>query len=161
MATLKETSFMSIPAGVSLTDEPKSRAWLRPPKAVNVSEVAQMYIDKLSSESTLNDLLDVVESGVPLATAAEALMMTHVHQGEHTIDAGIMVMPVIIEMLVTIADIHGAEYVVFGTKPEKTPDRIIRAAIKQARSPEAPEEAAKEKAPKVSLSGLMARKGEQ
>ena len=148
-----------IPIGGSLTDAPKSRTWQNPPKLVNVDEIAQKYIDKLSSPAIINSALDVVETKVPLASMAEALMLSGVAAGVHTIDAGLLVMPVIIEMLKTIADIHNVEYTVFPADPDDTQisSRIINSAIKKAMAKKEtmPEETTK---PVVELSGLMKRK---
>jgi 2-phospho-L-lactate transferase/gluconeogenesis factor (CofD/UPF0052 family) len=148
-----------IPIGGSWTDAPKSRAWQNPPKLVKTDEIAQKYIDKLSSPETINSALDVVETKVPLASMAEALMLSGVAVGVHTIDAGLLVMPVIIEMLKTIAEIHKVEYTIFPADPEDTqiPARVINSAIKKAMATKeiTPEETTK---PVVELSGLMTRK---
>jgi hypothetical protein len=150
-----------IPAGGSWTDAPKSRAWQNPPKLVNVNEIAQQYIDRMSSAKIINSTLDVLETKVPLASMAEAMMLSGVASGIHTIDAGLLVMPVIIEMLKTAADIHGVEYKVFaddGMEESQISERVIKAAIKKAMAAKdvMPEEAEAE--PVVELSGLMARK---
>jgi hypothetical protein len=143
--------------GVSWTAPPKGRPWTTPPKFVKVSDIAQGYINNLSSPSMINSMLDAIETGVPLAALAESLMLSGVHKGVHTTDAGILVMPVIVEMLKTAAELHGVEYIVFPDDNEQAntvPDRVIREAIKDASMKK--EETAVE--PKVELSGLMARK---
>jgi hypothetical protein len=148
-----------IPAGGSWTEAPKSRAWMNPPKLVNVDEIAQSYIDKLSSAEMMNSILDVVETGVPLASMAEAIMLSSVSVGAHTIDAGLLVMPVIIEMLKTASDIHGVEYTVFpGDGESSIPNRVINSAIKKAMSKKEETPVEETAAPVVQLSGLMARK---
>jgi len=149
-----------IPAGGSWTDAPKSRPWQNPPKLVKVDELAQQYIDRMSSAKIINSTLDVLETKVPLASMAEAMMLSGVAAGIHTIDAGLLVMPVIIEMLKTAADIHGVEYKIFaddGVEESEIPNRVITSAIKKAMTIKeaAPEEVAE---PVVELSGLMARK---
>lgn len=148
-----------VPIGGSWTDMPKSHNWLNPPKLVKTDEIAQKYIDKLSSPAVINSTLDVVETKVPLASMAEALMLSGVAAGVHTIDAGLLVMPVIIEMLKTIAEIHKVEYTIFPADPDDTqiPARVINSAIKKAMTKK--ETTADETAqPVVELSGLMARK---
>lgn len=150
-----------IPKGGSWTDEPRSHPWLNPPKMVNVDEIAQKYVDRLSSPEMINSMLDVIETNVPLASMAEALMLSGVARGIHTIDAGLLVMPVIIEMLKTASDMHGVEYIIFpddGVEESQIPSRVINSAIKKAMAPK--ENVSKEKAvePVVNLSGLMARK---
>jgi hypothetical protein len=148
-----------VPPGISWTAPAKGRPWMQPPKLVNLSDVAQGYIDNLSSPSSMNALLDAVETNVPLAALAEALMLSSVHKGVHSIDTGVLVMPVIIEMLVTAAELHGIEYTMFpgeGEEEDIIPDRIIREAIAEAtKKKDVVEEAP---VPKVELSGLMSRR---
>lgn len=148
-----------VPPGISWTSPPKGRPWTNPPKLTKVSDVAQNYIDVLSAPSTMNAMLDVIETDVPLAAMAEAMMLAGVHEGIHTIDAGILVMPVIIEMLKTAAEIHNYKYVVFPDELEKdtkVDSRIVNQAIEGAMSKkEKPVEETIE--PQVELSGLMSR----
>jgi hypothetical protein len=149
-----------VPIGGSWTDQPRSHPWLNPPKMVKVDDIAQTYVDRLSSPEMINSTLDVIETKVPLASMAEALMLSAVAAGIHTIDAGLLVMPVIIEMLKTAADVHGVEYTIFpddGVEESIIPSRVLNAAMKKAMAPKdnAPEEQVAE--PVVNLSGLMAR----
>jgi hypothetical protein len=148
-----------VPAGISWTAPPKGRPWSNPPKFVDVSDVAQQYIDKLSSSDIVNNVLDAIETKVPLASLAEALMLSGVNAGAHSLDTGILVMPVIIEMLKTAAELHNTDYIVFAeeaTEGDAVPERVIRQAIKEAaEKKDSSDEAV---APQVELSGLMSRK---
>lgn len=158
MANLTVMDFIKpVAPGISLTDKPKTTPWNTPPKMVNVSEIAQKYVDGLSSAEMLNSTLDAIETGVPLAALANAMMITGVASNVHTIDAGILVIPVIIEMLVTLAEIHNVEYTVFpkNLDDDIVPDRVLNNAIKKAMQPVKEEQ---QPAPVVELSGLMARK---
>jgi hypothetical protein len=84
------------------------------------------------------------------------MMLSGVASGIHTVDAGILVVPVIIEMLKTIAEIHGVKYQVFEDDENAgtIPDRVVKQAIKKASSGIVEEVVE----PQVELSGLMARK---
>lgn len=148
-----------VPPGISWTAPSGGRPWTNPPERVKVSDVAQGYIDNLSSASMMNSILDVIDTEIPLAAMAEAIMLSGVHRGIHTIDAGILVMPVIIEMLKTAAELHGAKYTVFPDEliqDDDIPDRVARAAIKKAS--EAPTKTEEVVTPRVELSGLMSKK---
>ena len=158
MANMSPVDFIKpVPPGVSWTDAPRSMPWTNPPKLVKLNDIAQGYIDNLSNPSSINATLGVIETGIPLAALANALMLSGVGNGTHTLDTGILVTPVIIEMLVTLAEIHDVEYQVFEKDPDAdvVPSRIIRNAMKKA-SVETKE--AEEVAPVVELSGLMTRK---
>jgi hypothetical protein len=158
MADMSPADFIKpVPAGISWTDNPKSTPWNTPPELVKVEEVAQRYINTLTAPSTINSMLDVLETGIPIAALANAMMLTGVASNVHTIDAGILVIPVIIEMLVTLAEIHGVEYQVFEKDPDDdlVPARVIRKALQKAE--ETPAEVVEEPSEPM-LSGLMARK---
>jgi hypothetical protein len=148
-----------VPPGISWTAPPKGRPWTNPPKLVKVNDIAQGYIDNLSSASVMNSMLDVIDTKVPLASMAEAIMLSGVNKGIHTIDAGILVMPVIIEMLKTVAELQGSEYTIFAdelTEGDDIPERVARAAIKKAT--EKPTTIEEVVTPRVQLSGLMSKK---
>lgn len=145
-----------VPPGISWTAEPRSRPWSTPPKFVEVKDVAQGYITNLSSTNMINNSLDAIETGAPLAALANAMMLGGVAAGIHTIDAGILVIPIIIEMLKTTAELHGVKYKVFEDDGDSSvvPDRVVRQAIKKASS-NVVEEVVE---PNVEITGLMARK---
>lgn len=156
MANMSPVDFIKpVPPGISWTAEPRGRPWSNPPKLVKVSEIAQGYIDNLSTPSAINNALGAIETGIPLAALANALMLAGVSEGVHTIDAGILVTPVIIEMLVTLAEVHGVEYQVFEKDPDEAiiPARIINRAMKKTSNASEEEVVA----PVVELSGLMSR----
>jgi hypothetical protein len=147
-----------VPPGISWTDDPRSTPWSTPPKMVNISEIAQTYVDKMSSPDTINSTVELIESEIPLAALANALMLNGVSQGAHTIDAGVLVTPVIIEMLVTLAEMHGVKYSIFPEDEDAgdIPNRVIKNALSKIKEPIAVDE--ESPAPVVKLSGLMARK---
>lgn len=158
MADMSPADFIKpVPPGISWTDAPRSTPWTNPPKLVNLTEITQGYIDNLSNPASINGTLGAIETGIPLAALANALMLSGVGNGTHTIDTGILVIPVIIEMLVTLAEIHGVEYEVFEKDPDADiiPARVIRNAMKKA---SAVSEKVEEAAPVLELSGLMTRK---
>jgi hypothetical protein len=132
-----QDAFRSQIPGISWTVPPKTYAWQRPPKFTSVAEVAQDYITRLSNKEALDDLLDAVDNGMPIVTIAESIMLGGVSSGAHTIDAGILVTPVIIEMLKTAAEVEGIDYVMFledklPKKEKPIPARLINKAIKMA-----------------------------
>jgi hypothetical protein len=111
-----------------------------------------------------------MELGIPLTIMADSMQSTAVMQGLHTIDVGILAMPVIIEMLAYIGDDAGIEYNLGMDKPideDKISDTKIALAMKRMRErlpqelddreemPEEPE-AMEEDTPQPS--GLMARR---
>ena len=107
-------------AGQSLTAELGNRPWQQPPQYNTVEEALEFYIPRITNPDMLEDLLDVMETGIPLTTIANALQSGGVMEGKHTIDVGILVMPVLIETMAYLGDEAGVEYTVGSNKLEDT-----------------------------------------
>ena len=152
----------SIPPGISFTTPEKSRKWQQPPKYVKVTDVVQHYMELISSGDSSNELLDVLETGIPLSVIAEGMMLASVGEGVHTIDAGILVMPVIMEMMKSVAmlhDIDTKDYASDYDKEHTMSKRVIKQAIDQVFKTIEP--SVEEVEPVVEVAqpmGLMARK---
>lgn len=149
------------PPGISWTAPSKGRPWMNAPKVVDVSAVAQGYINSLGQAEAANDILDALESEIPLAVIAETFMLTGVHKGRHTLDTGILVMPVIIEVLQSIADFNNIKTVKFTeelVKGTTVHPRVLREFAKKVSTPvEAAEPVMEQEQP----TGLMARKNKE
>jgi hypothetical protein len=131
-----ESMRQNIP-GVSWTLPPKSLPWQRPPKYAAISDVLQMYIEKMSSSEVIENVVILLkETKMPLSIAAESLMLVGVHKGLHTIDAGILVMPVLIELIKTAAMLENVDVPTYPSdlvKKEKPVEpEIIENALKYA-----------------------------
>ena len=152
--------YSPIAPGISWTAPPKGRPWLNPPKQVSVSNVAKSYMMSLAEPDLANDILDSLESGVPIATIAETFMLINVSAGRHTLDAGILVMPVIMELLKSIADFNDIKVVMFQQDLEKgtsIPPRVMREFVQNMTTPKEEPVMEEEVLPEEPV-GLMARK---
>jgi len=147
-----------IAPGISWTAPEKSRPWQQPPQLVNISDVVKKYMDGFSDPEVMSNAIDAIETKVPLSVMAQSIMLNHVSEGVHTLDMGILVMPVIIELLITFAELNNVEYIVFPDEIEKQniiPIGVAKLAMKKAlESMEKTVEQVQETKP----AGLMARK---
>lgn len=153
--------------GEGMTAELGSRPWQNPPQYATVEQALEFYIPKLVSEEMYDGILDSMELGIPLTTMADSMQSAAVMQGLHTVDVGILAMPVIIEMLAYIGDEAGIEYNLGMDKPideDKISSTKIALAMKKMREkmPEALEEREEEPEmeepmPEPAPTGLMAR----
>ena len=124
--------FQPIPPGVSWTAPPKSRPWLNPPKDTDIVTIANTYISALGSTESMNDVLDAIETEIPLALNAETLVLNGVSSGKHTLDAAVLIMPVVIEVLKSVAALNIIDVVVFPKELEKgmtIHPRVLRQVI--------------------------------
>jgi hypothetical protein len=153
--------------GQSLTAELGARPWQSPPQFTTVDEALEFYVPRMASDSFSEKLIDVMEMGVPLTTLANSMQMNSVMEGKHSVDVGIIIMPVLIEMMRLIGDSAGIEYDTGMDKKEKTRSTLITKALNKLRDEEAknetteePEEVVEEPTPveEEEPKGLMARR---
>lgn len=151
-----------VPPGISWTAPEKSRTWQQPPKFVKITDVVEMYMSALSDEKTANNILDSLETSVPLSVIAEGMMLTGVSKGMHTVDAGILAMPVIMEVLKSVAmfnDIDVKMYASDYDEEDAVSPRVVRSAVdKLFNKVKEPEQTMVEPEP---MQGLMGRKSKE
>ena len=155
-------------AGMSLTSELGGRPWQKPAKNNEVEDAINEFIQQLTNERFIEELLDVLESGVPIMSIANSMQIGGVMKGLHTIDVGILMLPVLVELLSYIADEAGIEYEL-GTKKKVDSDEISPAKIaallakhnKKSKTPDVEEDMGVEEIMEDTVdepTGLMARR---
>ena len=97
-------------AGQSLTAEINGRPWLNPPQYTTVDETIEYYLDRMSSEEFTDQLVDVLDMGVPVTTLANTIQLGSVMDGVHSVDVGMLVMPFIMEMIMLVGESSGVKY---------------------------------------------------
>ena len=164
MADLPEALIDAPIAGQSLTSEVGGWPWEQPPQYSTVEEALEFYLPRLTEPTLQNDLMNVIEMGLPLTTIANALQQGAVMQGTHSLDVGILVMPVIMEMLAYLATERGIEFNM-GTDVEVDdgPSAVaVKLALKKLKAKEGePEEKPEEEPENVveePIGGLMSRR---
>jgi len=118
-------------AGQSLTAELGNRPWQQPPQYSTVEDALQYYIPRLTNPEMLDDLLNVMETGIPLTTLANAIQSSGVMEGKHSLDIGILIMPVLMETMAYLAEEADVEYEV-GTNKKIGSDKPSQAAVANA-----------------------------
>ena len=96
--------------GQHLTGPFGDRPWQNPSQYSTVEEALEFYIPRLMDETFADQLIDVIEMGIPLTAIANSLQLASVMEGKHNIDVGILLMPILIELLELIATNAGIEY---------------------------------------------------
>ena len=97
-------------AGQSLTAEINGRPWLNPPQYSTVDEAIEYYLERMSTEEFTDQLVDVLEMGVPVTTLANTIQLGSVMDGVHSVDIGMLVMPFIMEMIMLVGESSGVKY---------------------------------------------------
>jgi len=147
--------------GEGLTHELGDRPWQKPAQLTNVDDVMPFYKEKILDEEFIPQLLQVIELGIPLTTIANAMQSAAVMEGVHSIDVGVLMLPIVVELLKFVAEKNNVKYVTGMEKREAEPnDEMITAlAMKEigeeAGMPEEPAEEGPVEEPQPR--GLMAR----
>jgi len=97
--------------GMGMTHELGARPWQQPAQYTNVDDVAQYYIAKMQDDTFAPNVLNLLETKMPVTMIANAMQTTNVMNGTHTIDIGMLTLPIIMEMIMFIAESEGIEYV--------------------------------------------------
>jgi|TARA_B110000503_G_scaffold29369_1_gene47049 hypothetical protein len=154
--------------GQSMTAELGSRPWQQTPKLTTVEQALDYYIPKLTSPDKIGTLLNLIEQGVPLVLIADSLQTISVMEGIHTLDVGILVIPVMVETMIYLAEEAKIKYTI-GTekvkdgKPDPTSislamEKYKKNKNKQSEVKQMVKEKVDEKMPEPPASGLMARR---
>jgi len=96
--------------GQSLTAEPRSQAFERPPEITDPIEALDAHIDNLSGDGAMEDALYFLEFGVDLVTLVQGMLRGAVMEGIHSIDVSLIIAPVLHEHIKGFADAAGLEY---------------------------------------------------
>lgn len=85
--------------GESLTTEPKSMPYERPPEIADPIEALDKHIESLSREEAMEDALFFLEMGVPLTNLTEGILRSAVMEGIHNVDVSLIIAPVVHEFI--------------------------------------------------------------
>ena len=117
--------------GMSLTAPVGGRPWQQPPQMATVEESIDYYINKIMDREFLPELLTIIELGVPLTTIANSFQLASVMEGKHSIDVGVLVLPVLVELMITVAEANEIEYV--SGMERKREDKLSNAQVALAK----------------------------
>ena len=96
--------------GQSLTAEPKSQAFERPPEITDPIEALDAHMDNLAREGAMEDVLYFLEFGVDLVTLVQGILRGAVMEGVHSIDVSLIIAPVLHEHIKGFADAAKLDY---------------------------------------------------
>lgn len=131
MARMKPQPPLGAPIpGMSLTTEPGNRPWEKPPRIVDVDEAIGFYVEKLTEPDTMADILDQVDDGMPIALMTDMLQTGAVAKGIHSLDVGILISPVVVELIKAMAEDSEIDYVI-GTEKESQVSKPDMAIVKK------------------------------
>ena len=107
---MTEAALMAAVPGQSLTDYPKNYPWERPPEITDPGEAIKFHIDRISDEDVIDNVLDLLEFGIPAKTLSESMMTAAVGSGIHSIDVSLIIEPIVRDFMMKAADMAGVKY---------------------------------------------------
>jgi len=159
----KEPVFDLPVPGMGMTHELGARPWQQPAQYTTIDDVAQLYVAQMQDESFMEQALNLLETKMPVTMIANAMQTTNVMNGVHSIDLGVLALPIIMEMVMLIADTEGVDYVT-GTERDieaEVSDSSIEVATEKAtgETPNTePNMMGEEETEETMPTGLMARR---
>lgn len=96
--------------GQSLTAEPGNAPWEKPSKHSDPMDALEMYMEKLGDEETLDDILDMLDIGVPVSVVVGTMLSMGVMEGMHTVDVKLILKPLLMAQVKTLAEVTGVDY---------------------------------------------------
>ena len=96
--------------GQSLTAEPGNAPWEKPSKFSDPLDAFEMYMEQLADEEVLDDVMDMVDIGVPISVVAGTMLSMGVMEGMHTVDVKLLLKPLLMTQIKTLAEAMNVEY---------------------------------------------------
>ena len=107
--------------GQSLTDEPGNYPWEHPPKTLDPEQALDKFWNRLTDPEVAEEIIIMMESGVPVEALARILTFTGFAEGEFTPDVGFLTIEPLMKMIAAIGMRAGVKNLVisledFGNK---------------------------------------------
>ena len=96
--------------GQSLTAEPGNAPWEKPSKFSDPLDAFEMYMEQLADEEVLDDVMDMVDIGIPISVVAGTMLSMGVMEGMHTVDVKLLLKPLLMTQIKTLAEAMNVEY---------------------------------------------------
>ena len=155
--------------GQGLTAPLGGRPWQRPPQFNTADAALAFYLDRISGERQVSQMLDVLELGVPVDSLVNMMTLGGVMEGLHSADVKTIIEPALAEAVASIAEEAGVEYKLLSDEvgedeptqaevaliAQKSKEKRTGITIKDMVEPEAP---AEEEQEDDSPRGLMSRR---
>lgn len=133
---MSESAFATGPIpGMSLTGAKRNVPWENPPMLASVEDAIAYYTDKLLDPETEDKILATLEAKVSIENVAETIITSSAMNGIHSLDVGVLINPVVRELLMLVADSADTPYVESYKKLQKEkmiPRSVAREIAKRA-----------------------------
>ena len=98
---------MPIP-GQGLTATPGRSRWEQPSEMNDITEIADWFWQRITSDYIFKDLMRMLDAGVPVNVVVSHLVMMGVMGGKFNTDMALLITPIVITQIVYLAKMAGA-----------------------------------------------------
>ena len=115
--------------GSSLTQNPDEKMpYEQAPKHVDQEDAMHDIFMNLTDDEKLDDILDIMRSGVPVEDVAQTILFAGFQSGQYTPDLMLTLIEPTIYMLMSIAEVHGIEAEIYPEEnfPESEEDEKMQ-----------------------------------
>ena len=127
-----EPTFSAPIPGTAMTRELGARPWQSPYQYSTIEDVTNYYTSRFRDRSVQDNILSAVQTNVPLTSIANSVQLAGVMQGLHSIDLGVLVSPIIVELMKITANAEEVEYNNDYEDKEQVEEDLNRNAIQLA-----------------------------
>jgi hypothetical protein len=120
---MKYNPFDAPVPGQSLTDTPQNYPWEHTPKHTNINEAAETIFRGLTTEDAAMNLLAMLKTGVPVEALTRTLIFTGFVEGKFNPDLGILLAPIVMNIIISIAKRAGLKEIVI-TMNDDSPTKV-------------------------------------
>ena len=121
--------------GMSLTHELGARPWQQPAQFPTVEVVDHYTTRMMNNDEFSEQLVDVMDMGIPLTTIANTIQLAGVMEGKHTVDVGLLLLPVLIETMMLIGDSADIKYKTgLDDAPRSDRDSLAKRTVEKLKS---------------------------
>ncbi len=99
--------------GESLTRKKGNSPWESPPQFARVDQAFKYYVEKLEDDEYLEDVLTILDLGLPLDSFVDSLLLNGEMKGRHFTDMNYLLGPLLHEYILGLAEAAGVKVVEF------------------------------------------------
>jgi|TARA_Y100000310_G_scaffold332078_1_gene406954 hypothetical protein len=115
--------------GESLTSAPGSMLYEQPPQFTGLEDAAHAIFMSMSNENELRKVLQMLDSGVPVALIAESIVMFGASEGKWNIDMALLLLEPVSIMIAGFGSQAGINFQM--TPPQPEPEDVDTGALEK------------------------------
>jgi hypothetical protein len=96
--------------GAAMTSDTKSQPWRQPPTYTDMDKALDYLTKKITKFKAANEIMNMIEMGIPVVQASQVILMQGVSQGFWSIDLALMMSGPLTRMIEILAISYDVQY---------------------------------------------------